>query len=183
MAFNLEKQFTFALASALTATAKAAQKEVLADIESTFTVRTNWDKPSNAMGIKVLPAAKTDLSAAVVTRADWLNLHEEGGDKTPSGNYIAVPTQNVRRTKRDIIRRTQRPKNLRTAKTVVLDLKSGGRMIFERRAKRLVPLYRLIRRAKIKEESTVIEPTLETFEKRFDGLFYQALAKALATAR
>lgn len=181
--FDLEKQFTFALASALTATAKAAQEAVVKDIKDTFTVRNTWVDPSNAMGIKVLSARKDDLSAAVVTRADWLGLHEEGGEKTPSGNFLAVPTKWVRRTKRDIIQGSQRPRNLKAGKTVVLPLKSGGKMIFERRNRRLVPLFRLIRRAHIEEQSTVMEPTLKTFEQRFDAIFYQKLAQALATAR
>ena len=183
MAFNVAKQFTFALASALTATAKRAQTNTIGDIRNTFTVRNTWVNPGNAMGIKVLPASKMDLSTAVVTRADWLIPHEEGATKKPQGNYLAVPTRFVRRTKRDIIRKTQRPRNLKEGKTVVLPLRNGGRMIFERRNKRLVPLYRLIRQAQIDEAPTLTEQTLKTFEKEFEPLLYQKLRMALATAK
>jgi hypothetical protein len=187
MPFDVAKQFTFALAAALTATAKEAQSVVIADIEGTFTVRTNWDRPSNAMGIKVLPATKDDLSAALVTRADWLQLHESGGDKIPAGEFIAVPTSNVRRTKRDIIRKSQRPRALRADRTVVLPLKNGEKMIFQRVGKgknsKLVAMYRLIPRANIKEQSTFLAPAVQVYEKRFAIILEEKLKLAIATAR
>lgn len=188
MPFNVARQFTFALASTLTALAKEAQGEVIRSIERTFTVRNTWDKPSNAMGIKVLPATKADLSAAVVTRADWLTGHEEGEDKVPAraGGNLAIPTGNVRRNKRDIIRRGQRPNALRGKRSFVLKTRSGP-VLYQRQGRgknsRLVALYRLRPRARLKRRSTVVEPTVRVFEKRFDALFYLNLKKALATAK
>ncbi|HWQ34874.1 MAG TPA: hypothetical protein VNQ79_18670 [Blastocatellia bacterium] len=187
MSFDLEKQLRFALASALTLTAKEAQAAVIADIERTFTVRNGWDKPSNAMGIRVLPAAKDDLTAAVATRADWLSLHETGGEKTPQGEHLAVPTANVRRSKREIILASQRPRALEGRSTVVLPLRRGGQMIFQRKGKgkksRLVPLYRLIPRAHIRQQSTFTAPVAQVVEKRFSDLLFQQLVKAVRTAR
>lgn len=184
--FSLAKQVRFALAVTLTAVAKEAQDAVVTDIESTFTVRNNWDKPSNAMGVKVLPASKHDLSAAVATRADWLNLHEEGGTKKPAGRNLAIPTQNVRRTKRDLIQKSQRPKALRGKRTFVLQTKNGP-VLYQRKGKgkrsQIVALYRLKPSARIKKQSTVAEPTLRVFGRRFDAIFERELTKALATAR
>jgi hypothetical protein len=181
--FNVAKHVTFALAATLTTVAKEAQAGSIAAIEETFTVRNTWNKPSNAMGIKVLPASKDDLTAAVATRADW--LHEETRPKIPFGNYIAIPTKNVRRSKRDIIQKGQRPKRLRRA--FVLKTKHGTAMLFQRRGRgkrgELVAMYTLIPRALIREQSTLVEPTVEVFEKRFDPLCEQQLRKALATAR
>ena len=113
MPMNLEKQFRFALYRALNETAKTAQRAVKGEIQHGFTVRTNW--LNSAVGPKVLFATKDDLSAAVAMKGDFLSLHEGGGIKLPSGKYLAVPTGNVRRTKRDIVQRSQRPKNLRGA--------------------------------------------------------------------
>ncbi|HEY0098648.1 MAG TPA: hypothetical protein VGB76_06805 [Pyrinomonadaceae bacterium] len=184
---NLVKQVTFALAQTLTGMVKEAQGEVISDIENTFTVRNNWDKPSNAMGIKALPATKQDLSAALVTRADWLIPHEEGEDKVPEGKALAVPSKNVRRTKRDIIQRSQRPKALRGKRDVVLPLKGGGQGLFQRKGRgtnsKLVFLYALAKRARIRKQPTVVEPTVKVVEKKFDKLFYANLKKALRTAR
>jgi hypothetical protein len=184
---NLVKQVTFALAQTLTGVVKEAQSVVISDIENTFTVRNNWDKPSNAMGINALPATKTDLSAALVTRADWLIAHEEGEDKVPEGNSLAVPSKNVRRTKRDIIQRSQRPKALRGKRDVVLPLKGGGTGLFQRKGKgknsRLVFLYALAKRARIRKQATVVEPAVKVVEKKFGKLFYANLKKALRSAR
>lgn len=186
--FNVAKQVTFALASALTATAKEAQSASVADIEGTFTVRNNWDKPSNAMGVKVLPASKTDLSAAVVTRADWLNLHERGGIKVPGGRFLAIPTSNVRRTKRDIVQRGQRPKALVGKRDFVIRTKRNGKAIlFQRRGRKknshIVAMYVLDKKAPIKKRSTFREPVVLTVEKRFDALFERKMREAFRTAK
>lgn len=185
--FNLAKQVTFALAQTLTQVAKAAQPEVISSIETNFTVRNNWVRPGNAMGVKVLPASKTDLSSAVVTRADWLKPHEEGEDKVPAGEFLAIPSSNVRRTKRDIVQKSQRPKALRGKRDVVLPLKKGGFGLFQRRGKgkrsRLVFLYRLTRRARIRRQPTFVPPVVRTFEREFDRTFERNLREAIRTAK
>lgn len=185
--FDMTRQVKFALAQTLTQVAKAGQKGVIEDIESTFTVRNNWDQPSNAMGVKALPATKTDLSSAVVTRADWLIPHETGEDKVPEGAHLAVPSANVRRTKRDIVQRSQRPRALRGRRDVVLPLRSGGLGLFQRRgsgrASKLVFLYTFSRRARIRQRPTVVETAVEVFERDFDKLFFRNLKGAFRTAK
>src|ERR1051325_8679535 len=131
--FSLAKQVTFALAATLTAVAREAQAASVASIENTFTVRNSWDKPSNARGVKALPASKDDLSSAVASRADWLIDHEEGETKTPmrAGGLLAIPTSDVRRSKRDIIQRSQRPKAL-GAKAFVVKTRNGPVLAYPR---------------------------------------------------
>ncbi|HEY0545305.1 MAG TPA: hypothetical protein VGC91_08025 [Pyrinomonadaceae bacterium] len=183
---SVEKQVMFATAQALTQTAQMAQTAVIRSIESTFTVRNNWDKPSNKFGIKLIPATKDKLQSGVATDADWLTLHETGGTKTPTGNAIAIPTENVRRTKRDIIQKSQRPGALRGKRDIVLMTRNGP-VLFQRRGRKgntkLVPLYRLEPRAKIKKESTLVEPTEKIVQTKLGDNFYKALQNALATAR
>ncbi len=185
--FDAAKQVTFALAATLTAVAKEAQKGVIGSIEHTFTVRNTWLQPSNRFGIKVLPATKDDLTAAVATAADWLVGHEEGADKLPRGQFLAIPSANVRRTKRDIVQKGQRPQALRGKRDVVLPLKGGGMGLFQRRGRgkneRLVFLYRLVKRAHIRKQPTVVPPTVKVFEQRFNSLFEQKLREAIRTAR
>ena len=159
---------------------------MIKSVESTFSVRNNWDKPSNKFGIKAIPATKDNLQAGVATDADWLTLHETGGEKTPQGQNIAIPTENVRRTKRDIVQKAQRPGALRGKRDVVLMTRNGP-VLFQRRGRkgntRLVPLYRLVPRAKIKKESTLVEPTEKIVAAKLGDNFYKALQNALATAR
>lgn len=184
--FDVAGQLTFALAATLTAVAKESQAAAVASIESTFTVRNNWDRPSNAMGVKVPPATKDDLSSAVATRADWLITHEEGEDKVPTraGGQLAIPTTDVRRTKRDIIQRSQRPRAL--SKAFVLRTRRGPVLAqWKGRGaqRKLVVLYRLKPRAHIRKQSTVVAPTVRTFERRFNPIFEEQMRKAMATAR
>jgi hypothetical protein len=179
--FNLDKQIIFAAAQSLTQVAKESQTAVIADIEHTFTTRGKWYLPSNKFGIRVKPARKTDLTAEVKTAADWLALHETGGTKTPQGQHLAVPTDNVRRTKRQIITRSQRPRNLKRSFVIQT---AHGPVLFQRKNKKtIVALYDLEPRVKIKKESTVIAPTIETVQKRFDAIFEKNLANAVKTAK
>ena len=182
----MAKQLPFAIAKGLTQTAKDAQAAVIGELPQKFTVRGNWSKPSNKFGIKVKAATKTKQVAEIGTNADWLALHETAGIKTPKGTNIAIPTSNVRRTKRQIIQRSQRPRNLRGKRDVVLQTRSGA-VLYQRKYKgkrsKLVPLYNLERRAKIRKNSPVIEPTKRIVRLRFKGNFNKALDFAMKTAK
>jgi len=192
---DMSKQVVFALASALTLTAKQAQTDTKKAIESAFTVRTPWYKESNIFGIRVKPATKTNLTAVVGTAADWLEkfTREPAGSvvlKLPrqGGEYLAIPTSNVRRTKRDLIRAAQRPGKLRGKRDFVLPLRSGrGLVLLQRQGRgrqgRNVVLYILVRRARIKEKDVLWGPARRAFEKTFDKIFTAQLERALATAR
>jgi hypothetical protein len=185
---KLDKQVTFATALALTQTAKDAQGAVIGDIESTFTVRNNWDKPSNKFGIRITPATKDHLTSVVRTDADWLNLHEEGGIKIPEGHFIAIPTSNVRRTKKQIVQKGQRPKALFGKRDFLILTKKNRRpVLFQRfgRGKRsdIKAMYVLVPRGQIKRESTVFDPVQKTVERVFGQNFSKALQRAIATAK
>jgi hypothetical protein len=181
------KQLKFATASALTQVAKEGQAASIKAIESTFTIRNNWDKPTNRFGVKVTPAKKDNLVSEVYTLADWLDLHEESGVKQPTKKWIAIPTKNVRRTKREIIQKGQRPAGLRGKGDVVLKTKTGKTVLFQRKGKgkkeRLIPMYYLVPMAKIRKRSTVFAPVEAVFNKRFGTIFNEQLEKALAGAK
>lgn len=178
---NLDRQIVFAAAVALTTTAKQAQESSINAVRSTFTTRGNWFLPGNKFGVRVTPARKENLSASVHTEADWLALHEKSGTKTPKGRSLAVPTENVRRTKRQLITRAQRPKNLKRA--FVIKTRSGP-VLFQRKNKRLiVALYNLEPKGRIRKASTVVEPTVKVAARRFGSNFGIALKKALETTR
>ncbi|HWT00208.1 MAG TPA: hypothetical protein VN256_08170 [Pyrinomonadaceae bacterium] len=179
--FNLDKQIIFATAKSLTEVAKESQTNVIAEIPDTFTTRNNWYLPSNKFGVKVKAARKNDLTAELKSAADWLVRHEQAGVKTPEGSHLAVPTANVRRTKRQIIARSQRPRNLKRAFVIQT---SSGPVLFQRKNKRqIVALYNLEPRVKIRKQSTVVEPTKLTVQQRFDPIFERNLAEAVKTAK
>lgn len=179
------KQFRFGTAVGLTNTAKDGQKAVVSALGSTFTLRGRWFEQNNRFGIKISPATKVNLSAAVMTRADWLEAHETGKDKTARGGQVAVPTENIRRNKRLIIPRGQRPKGL-GSKAFVLQTKHGPVLAqrFQRGPRKgLVVLYGLERSVKIKRQSTFRDPIEKVVRRNLNKNVEAGIRFALATAR
>jgi hypothetical protein len=182
----INKQLDFGTAVGLTRNAKRGQTAVLGALRGNFTLRGSWFNPSNKFGIKIKPATKTDLVAAVQTNADWLIPHEEGTDKRPTkGQNIAVPTDQVRRNKRLIIPRGQRPKGLNT-KAFVMQTKHGpvlAQRITRGPRKGIIVLYGLERSVHIKKVSTFYEP-IQNQVKRFLGHdISEGIEFALKTAK
>jgi hypothetical protein len=184
---KIARQMTFATAKALTVTAKQAQGAVMANLPGNFTLRTNWANQSNKFGVRVKSATKTDLRSEIGTNADWLDKFETGDDKTPGKKYIAIPTDNVRRNKKMLIPRNQRPNALREKRTVVLTTKNGNKVLFQRKYKgkrsQLIALYNLEERAKIKKISPIIVPAVRIVRGRLTKNFSEAFVNALKTAR
>jgi len=201
---NPEKQIRFAIASACTKGAQAVQAANKKALRSAFTIRTNWDE-RGPYAVKV-QAAKKDTNpivALVGTGADWLDkfLRAESGIvvNLPHGKYLAVPTSVVKRTKRSLIQRSQRPAALRGKRDVLLPLKSGkGFVLLQdvgvKRARSLVPntryphsglvaLYILTPVAKIKQTDVLFGPAEKTLNAQLLGFYQQAVAQAIATAK
>jgi hypothetical protein len=112
-----ERQAAFALSQAINDAAFTALPVAKEDIRSHLTVRR--DQVPNS--IRVERASKGRLVAVVhVDRTryggriyDALLRQEMGGTKRPiDGRHVAVPTDQVRRTKTDIVRKDQRPRPL-----------------------------------------------------------------------
>lgn len=201
---ELSKQESFARVSALTKTAHDVKTSQIKATEEKFTIRNNWNT-RGPLAFKVKGATKQNPVALIETAAEFLEkfIRERPGSftiKLPQGNFIAIPTSNVKRTKRDIIRAAQRPAALRGKRDVVLPMKSGrGYVLFQGkpnrsrgerrssggrgRAGRLVALYILTPRARIKQVDVIQGPAEKTVQKRFAINYAAALEKALATAR
>jgi hypothetical protein len=139
----------------------------------------------NRFGIKVKPATKTDLVAAVQTNADWLIPHEEGTENADKRQNIAVPTDQVRRNKRLIIPRGQRPKGLNT-KAFVMQTKHGP--VLAQRIKRgprkgIIVLYGLERSVHIKKVSTFHDPIEKEVNRFLTHDIAEGIEFALKTAK
>jgi hypothetical protein len=190
---NPEKQVRFAIASACTKGAKAVQAADVRAIEGAFTIRTRWDVVG-PYAVKVQAAKKDDnpIVALVGTGADFIEkfIREPEGStvlKLPQGEFIAIPTTNVRRTKRDLIRAAQRPRALRGKGDFVIPLKNGTLGLFQRQGrkgqKKAVLLYRLVKRARIKERDVLFGPAQKILDAQLLGLYQQGVAQAIATAK
>jgi len=195
---KIAKNVRFGTAVGLTKTAKAAQAASIASINATFTVRGNWVRPSNKFGIRITAAKPDKLEAAVKTAADWLATHETGGERKPrSSSAFAVPTENIRRNKRQIIPEAQKPKGLKN--TFVIETRKGPvlyQRVFANKAgkyttrrlkkglgSKIVPVYGLERTVKIKKNSTFYEPVKKTVDAELGKNIRREILNALATMR
>lgn len=186
-AVNIDRQIRFGVARGLTETAKEGQKAVVGAMKGTFTLRGRWFEQSNRFGIKIQPAKRDNLTAEIRTRADWLEMHEKGGIKRPkSSSRLAIPTENVRRNKRDIITKANRPGRLRGKRTFVIKT-SKGDVLFQRKYKgkrsHIVALYSLEPRARIKRQSTFFTPIEKVVKRRAERNIWRSVQEALRTAR
>ena len=190
---NPEKQIRFAIASACTKGAKAVQAADKKALRGAFTIRTNWDEVG-PYAVKVQAAKKNDnpIVALAGTGADFIEkfIREPEGStvlKLPHGEFIAIPTTNVRRTKRDLIRAMQRPRALRGKEDFVIPLRNGTFGLFQRQGrkgqKKAVLLYRLVKRARIKERDVLFGPAKKTLDAQLLGFYQQGIAQAIATAK
>lgn len=184
-ALSLDKQLVYAAARAATKTAQDSQAASIDAIRQTFTTRGTWYQPSSRFGVRITPATVGHLEASVRTAADWLIPHETGEDKVAQGGgLLAVPIVGPGRPRPTFgskVRADLKPRAL-GGRGVVLETR-GGPVLFARQNKRLVAMYGLERRAHIRKQSTVIEPTVQTVAKKFGDNYAAAISEALRTAK
>lgn len=176
-------QLRFALSKALNETAKDVQNEVRQNIPKRFVLRRQWI----VQGIRTLPSTKANLEAAVYSRDDFMQLQETGGDKTPRGRYVAIPTSMVRRTPKDVIRKADRPKNL--GDRARIEEYKGNKFLALKKARKgkngnqLRFLYLLIPRADIDQRLKLREDGERIAKAMFPQRLQEALEYAMRTAR
>jgi len=189
------RELRFSMAKALTDTAKVIQARVLIDLDAKFTLRTGWYKPSTPYGIKIKGATKDNLESEVYTKAPWMQLHEYGGVKTAKGKRIAIPftarqgrapgvVYGVKRTKRDLVMNSQKPRNL--AKAFILQGRRGD-LLAMRTGKGnkavLRILYALEQKAVIKKRLGFRDVANEVIRENWRGIFERAVEYALKTSK
>jgi hypothetical protein len=183
---KIAKNINFGVALGLTDTAKEGQRASQGALKGTFTLRGPWWQQGNKYGIKTKPAKRDDLSAEIRTNADWLEPHETGTDKKARGGRVAVPTENVRRNKRQIIAKAQRPSALRNKRTFVMQTKRGA-VLFQRKFKgkrsHIVALYGLEQSVRIRRQSTFHDPIDKVVKRRLNLNVNRGLARAFATMK
>lgn len=178
-----QRQFAFATAKALTQTAYDVQKELRANMPQRFILRRQWV----VQGIRVDKATKASLTATVYSRDKFMGLQEFGGTKGPLRNYLAVPTRMVKRTKTDMIAKSDRPQALGDKAAVVdynghkwLALKKGRKGAT---GNQMRLLYLLIPRAQIKERLGLNKDGMKIARAKFAQNLQDALEYAVRSAR
>lgn len=187
-AAKVMKNINFGIARGLTKTAKEGQSAVVDALKGAFTLRGTWFQQSNKFGIKVKPAKPNDLQAAVWTMADWLEPHETGKDKQGSGHRIAVPQWAIRRRGSTMkITSAKKARRLLAAGKAFLLQTHRGEVIATQKGrgddKRLVVLYGLESRVRIKKRSTFYEPIQKVVLRNCARNINASMADALNTMR
>lgn len=112
---RISQQAPFATSRALNAVANHAQADIRAGIKRTFTLRREQFVLNTVKINREDRASKTklDVTVRIDPERNILAKFEQGGTKQArDGRNIAIPTENLRRTKADIVQRSQRPKAL-----------------------------------------------------------------------
>ena len=185
-----EDQYEYAMSQTINDTLKDAQRTMVGDINDKFTVRR---KAFVQRSVKISKfAKKTDLEGIVGIEniagkptADILSKFEEGGDKHPRGQNVAVPTEFVRPVADRVITAGKRPRNLknsfkmslRTGVEVLAQRISRGKNAGLRIAYVLKPLVSIDNRLHFRD--TVIEDINKNFEKNWE----KNAIKAISTRR
>ena len=177
------KQLPFAIARALTVTARDVQDEVRNNLTQRFTLRNNWVR----QGIQIQRATKQNLESMVFSRDAFMGLQELGGAKSPLGNYLAVPTSLVRRTPKDMIRKADRPKSLGD-KVEIIEFRGRKWLALKRSRKGrnkndLRLMYLLVPRADIEPRLKLRDDGLRVSQAVFQRRLQESLELALRTAR
>lgn len=174
-----KRHVPFALARALTWTAKDAQGVVQEDLPNRYTLRNNWVKN----GIRIVPAKKDEPQAVVGSLEPFMKRQEEGGTKKARDHSrVAVPV-NARRNKRQMIPKGQRPAALKGKPKIFMVTKGSGSGILRRVGKARYPLqllYWLKRGVQVKPSFGFQANTSTTVKDRFGPNFVESLAQAIA---
>jgi hypothetical protein len=179
-------QLPFGTAVALTRTAQDVQREIIAQLSRRFTIRTGWWRPGSAMGINMKIATKENQQATVWTAAPFMILQETGGTKTPPGQFLAMPTEQVRRRGGGgRIPAGQFPHALIASGAAWVGKDRAGELvIFQRVGKRkvIVP-YILKPSAKIHPRFEMIQTGIDVIDARWKQNWYVEMGKAIQTAK
>lgn len=180
------KQLRFGAARGITWTVKEIQASIQKAYHANFTIRNKFLEVG-PLAIKVTTANMATLTGSVHTAADFLPRHETGGIKTGRGGHrIAVPTDNVRRTKRQIIQKGDRPKGLRPKGSFVIKTRRGEALAIRRgrgKKKPLTILYYLKGSVRIKKQATFFPVAEKVARRRLNLNVAKSSTMALQTIK
>jgi hypothetical protein len=173
-----KRQVPFALARALTWTAKDAQGDVRADLPKKFTLRNNFVSG----GIKIVPARKGAPEAIVGSITPFMQRQEEGGTKTGKGGHrIGIPVK-VKRNKRDIVPKSRWPAAVRGQPKTFVAKTGSGIGILRRVGRARYPLqilYWLKRGVKVQPRFGFKNTTGTSVTEHFGSRFVESLSQAM----
>lgn len=178
-----KQQFAFATARALTQTAVEVQAEVKRNMPERFTLRRDWI----VRGMRVDKATKANLQARVYSRDKFMGLQEHGGTKNPLRNFLAIPTSMVKRTPKDLVKKSDKPAALGDRASVV-EVNGNKYLALKKPRKgangqKLRLMYLLVPRAQMEKRLKLGEDGMRIARARFVKNLQRSLEEAVRTAR
>ena len=187
----MTKQLPFAISQSLNDMAYKVRDQTRAQMPNNFTIRRPW--VINQLDV-ISRSTKRDLSVTIGPKptAPFLNRQELGGIKLPKGRHVAIPTSLVRRTKTQLISKTDRPSQLIASDKVFIEQYRGNSWISlkgvtgaqQRGANRnLRFLYLLAPQANVKPRLGLRRIGLPIIRQDFKATIAQRLDQAMASAK
>ncbi len=180
------KQLPFATAGALTSTAFDVRKHV---VEKTFPRDFDLkNKRFAAATLRVDKANKRKLRAAVYDRLgrEYLETQARGGIKRPTGQWLSIPTQHIKRTAAGKVGKAKRPRNIVNKPNVFFRHQGPTPDIVRRprgKGKQLEVLYQLVPLARIPKRLRFYEDAAKVVQRRMVPNFKKSFERAVRTAR
>ena len=175
---NLAREIPYATAVSLTKTAQDVQKDLIEHTKRVFTIRRNWLEKGK-YAIRITPATKLTLQSRVWNDAPWMNLFEEGGTRKPQKRFFAVPQAEVKRNKKDMITKSNRPRNL-TRSFLIKQKDTNRLMIFKRVSKKKIKfMYALSPDARIKSMWDFVKTGTVSIRRHWEKNVNEVLQKLL----
>ncbi len=175
-----QRQLPFAVAKALTATAKDAQRAVTAELPRVF----DRPNPFTMRAIAIRSANKQNQKAVVYVRekqAQYLQLEVEGGVRRPRGRALALPSAVPRDAYGNVGRTTAR--RLRARKDVFSGTVGGIGGVWQRTPGRLVLLLAYESTARYTKRLPFVEIVQKTVDTRWPANLRASVDYAVRTAR
>jgi hypothetical protein len=190
-------QLPYATALALTKTAQAGQRNIRDTVlPSRFVLRrASWMKAN----IKIDPATKANLVAAVRDTFGAMALQETGGAKIPYGSAIAVPLRGARPSPASLISPQNMPSAIMARGGFIngnimydVTVKAGRRRAVKGAfgvsssaswSRQIIPMYALVPRANVPARYGFEAAVEEIVRTTFGDNFREAFKRAVRTAR
>ena len=128
------------------------------------------------------------LRAAVFDQLwrEYLETQARGGIKRPTGQWVSIPTQHIKRTATGKIGKAKRPRNVVNKPNVFFRHQGPTPDIVRQprgKGKKLEVLYQLVPLARIPKRLRFYEDAAKVVQRRMVPNFKKSFEKALRTAR
>jgi len=169
----------FAIAMALTHTAKDAQKRLIADLPAHFTIRDKWV----SRGIRIVPARKNDPVAEVGSKDAFMARQAIGGVKEGKDGMVAIPIA-ARANPRRKTRPSKWPKALLRKDRHFIGSAAGKLGVWKKSKRGRLKLMWLLReKVNIPARWPFLDTVSDVVRKEWHRNAWKALERAVKTAK